>query len=133
FGGTSAAAPHVAGALALLKEAFPDADSNRLASLLQTRAIGVTEIGDGSGARRVDMGSLFGLGPLLPEGAESAVLLGNVPQSGIALVEYAGPEGYPARFVHLLVDYREVRTIFSFDPQEERWTAFSSSAPAWVN
>lgn len=133
FGGTSAAAPHVAGAVALLQEAFPDADSERLASLLQTRAVGVTSTPEASGARRLDMGSLFGVGPLIPPGGEDAGLVGNIPESGIALVEYRGPDGYPSRFTHLLVDFRAVRTVFAFDEDEERWRAYSTGVPAWVN
>ncbi len=131
FGGTSAAAPHVAGALALLKEAFPSADADRLASLLQTRAVGVTATADSSGARRLDMGSLFGVGPLRPAGSEDARVIGNVPEAGIALVEYDGPDGYPARFVHMLVDFRAIRTIFAYDG--ERWRAYSTMVPSWVN
>jgi len=133
FGGTSAAAPHVAGAVALLQEAFPDADSNRLASLLQTRAAGVTPTPEGSGARRLDMGSLFGVGPLVPPGGENATLQGSVPESGVALVEYNGPDGYPARFTHLLVDFRAIRTVFAFDEGDERWRAYSTGVPSWVN
>ena len=131
FGGTSAAAPHVAGALALLKEAFPSADSNRLASLLQTRAVGVTATADSSGARRLDMGSLFGVGPLIPDG--DARLIGDVPESGIAFVEYAGPDGFPSRFTHTLVDFRAIRSVFSVDPDTDLWTAYSPGRPSWVN
>lgn len=131
FGGTSAAAPHVAGALALLKEAFPASDSSRLESLLQTRAVGVSSTADGSGARRLDMGSLFGVGPLIPEG--EARLIGAIPESGIAFVEYDGPDGFPSRFTHTLVDFRAIRTIFSVDPDTARWTAFSPGRPSWVN
>ena len=131
FGGTSAAAPHVAGALALLKEAFPSADSSRLASLLQTRAVGVTATPDASGARRLDMGSLFGVGPLIPEG--DARLVGDIPESGIAFVDYAGPDGFPSRFTHTLVDFRAIRTVFSIDPDTGRWTAYSPGRPSWVN
>src|SRR5690606_33792348 len=80
-----------------------------------------------------DLGSLFGLGPLLPAGAEDASLVGAVPDAGIVLAEYEGPEGYPVRFVHLLVDYREVRTVFSFDGEDGVWRAFSAGAPSWVN
>lgn len=131
FGGTSAAAPHVAGALALMLEAFPGSDSARLASLLQTRAVGVTQTGDSSGAPRVDMGSLFGVGPLIPEG--DASLVGDVPEQGIAQVQYSGPDGYPARFTHLLVDFRAIRTVWAFSAAEETWGAFSPGRPAWVN
>src|SRR3546814_1372506 len=125
-------APLEGGARGLLKEACADADSGRRASLLQTRAAGVTATVDGSGARRLDMGSLFGLGPLLPDGAESASLLGEVPEAGIAFVEYDGPDGFPARLTHLLLDLRPVRTHFAFDAGDDRWSAFSTSAPAWV-
>lgn len=133
FGGTSAAAPHVAGALALLQEAFPSADSTRLQSLLQTRAVGVSPAPESSGARRVDMGSLFGVGAILPAGAGDARLAGSIPESGVGFADYLGPNGYPTRFVHLLVDFRRVRTVFSFDGGEQRWRAFSSTAPEWVN
>jgi len=131
FGGTSAAAPHVAGALALLKEAFPSADADRLAALLQTRAVGVASTADSSGARRLDMGSLFGVGPTLPPGAEDARVIGTVPDAGISLVEYDGPNGYPARFIHTLVDFRAIRTIFAYDGA--RWRAYSTMVPSWVN
>jgi len=131
FGGTSAAAPHVAGALALLKEAFPSADANRLASLLQTRAVGVTSTTDSSGARRLDMGSLFGIGPLLPRGSENARLVGAIPPIGVGRVVYNGPDGYPVRFVHTLVDFRPIRAIYAFDGT--RWRAYSTTAPLWVN
>ncbi|MEX2032252.1 MAG: S8 family serine peptidase, partial [Dehalococcoidia bacterium] len=59
FGGTSASAPHVAGALALLLEANPTADTGRLMSLVQVRAVGVAAVSGASGARRLDLGSLL--------------------------------------------------------------------------
>lgn len=130
FGGTSAAAPHVAGALALLQEAFPSADADRLAALLQTRAVGVAGVSDGSGARRLDMGSLFGVGPLLPAGAEDARLLGDL-DAGVPVLEYDGPDRYPMRFAHLLVDYRPIRSIYTF--RDGVWRSYSPRVPAWVN
>ena len=99
FGGTSAAAPHVAGALALLQEAFPTADSDRLAALL-------------------------------PTGAQDARLVGDLDVV-LAVVEYDGPDRYPTRFAHLLVDYRPVRIIFAF--QDGVWRSYSPRVPAWVN
>ena len=134
FGGTSAAAPHVAAAAALLAEAFPSADAARLATLLQTRALGVVSTPGGSGARHVHLGSLFGVGPLLPAGAEDAALLGTLPSSaGVAFVVYEGPGGYPARFTHLLADLRPVRAVWRQDPGSGDWESFVPGAPTFVN
>jgi subtilisin family serine protease len=54
--GTSLAAPHVAGALALLAGAFPDSSADRQASALQRGAVDLGPIGpdDGFGAGRLD-------------------------------------------------------------------------------
>lgn len=134
FGGTSAAAPHVAAAAALLAEAFPNADPARLTTLLQTRALGVVSTPGGSGARRVHLGSLFGIGPLLPEDTEDAVLLGSLPSSaGVAFVVYEGPNGYPARFTHLLADLRPMRAVWRQDPVTGGWESFVPGAPTFVN
>lgn len=133
FGGTSAAAPHLAGVLAMLKEANPDADSARLAALVQTRAVSVPGVTGGSGARRLDLGSLSGLGPLLPQGAHEARLLGDIPEAGLALVQYDGPNGYPARFMHLLTDYQPVTAVYTLVVSEQRWRAFITGAPDFVN
>lgn len=133
FGGTSAAAPHVAGVLAMLKEAYPDADAARLAALVQTRAVGLTPVPGGSGARRVDLGSLFGLGVLLPEGAEASQLLGEIPQTGLALVQYDGPNGYPARFLHRLIGYRAVAAVYTLNASTQQWRAYVTGAPDFVN
>ena len=129
FGGTSAAAPHVAGVLALLSEAFPEADADRLRSLLQTRAMGVTATPGGSGARRVDLGSLFGVGPLIPAGGADARFVGEFPEGrGVAFVEYDGPDGYPPRFLHLLV----VIAVFRRD-ESGKWRSYRPVAPEFVN
>lgn len=134
FGGTSAAAPHVAGALALLLEANPTADNNRLMSLVQIRAVGVAQVTNSSGARRLDLGSLLGLGPLLPAGSASARFLGTIPSGpGLALVEYDGPNAYPARFAHLLLGERSLAGVYALDLAAQRWRAYLPGAPAFVN
>lgn len=134
FGGTSAAAPHVAGVLALLSEAFPGSDAGRLSTLVQTRALGVPATAEGSGARRVHLGSLFGVGPLLPPGAEDASLAGTLPSGpGVMFAAYEGPNGYPTRFIHLLADMRIIRSVWRIDPGTGEWQSFVPGAPPWVN
>lgn len=132
FAGTSAAAPHVAAVMAMLKEAFPSADRARLTALIQTRAVAVPSTGDASGARRVDLGTLVGLGPLLPEGASEASVAGDLPTGpGLALVIYRGPDAYPAKFLHLQVDGRRLSGIYRVRVPSG-FDAFIPGAPAWV-
>ncbi|RJQ13074.1 MAG: hypothetical protein C4558_00690 [Dehalococcoidia bacterium] len=134
FSGTSAAAPHVAGALVLMQQAFPRAAREALTDLLLARAQPVTVGSGDSGASRADLGSLDGLGLLLPPGAETAALLGvRPPGPGLALMVYRGPAGYPLRFTHLLLDSRPVRAIYQFDPPSQQWRVYVTGAPAFVN
>ena len=134
FSGTSAAAPHVAGALALMQEAFPRAAREALTGLLLSRVQPVAVGAGDSGAFRADLGPLEGLEPLLPAGAETAALLGvRPPGPGLALMVYRGPAGYPLRFTHLLVDGRPVRTVYQFDPPSQQWRVYVTGAPAFVN
>ena len=134
FSGTSAAAPHVAGALVLLQEAFPRAAREALTFLLESRVQPVTVVPGDSGAFRADLGTLSGLDPLLPAGAESAALIGvRPPGSGLALMLYRGPAGYPARFTHLLLDGRPVRAVYQFDSPSQQWGIYVVGAPAFVN
>jgi hypothetical protein len=124
----------VAGALALLLEANPTADTARLMSLVQVRAVGVATVSGASGARRLDLGSLLGLGPLLPAGAEDARFLGDLPSDGgFALVEYDGPNGYPLRFAHLLAEGGTIAGVYELDLAAQRWRAYLPGAPAFVN
>jgi subtilisin family serine protease len=105
FAGTSASAPHAAGAAALLHEALPSANREALARELRARAIdiGAPGLDAETGAGLLSLGSLAGLGLLRPAGAEEASLAGVLPQgAGFAVVVYRGPDGYPARFGHLL-------------------------------
>ncbi len=133
FGGTSAAAPHAAGVLAMLQEAYPSADAQRLFALVQARAVGLPPVPDGSGARRLDLGSLFGLGLLLPEGAADAQLLGEIPENGLTLVQYDGPNGYPTRFIHRLTGYQPVAAVYALNVAAQQWRVFIPGAPDFVN
>jgi subtilisin family serine protease len=58
FDGTSAATPHVAGAAALILQAFPDFTPTDLVNLLQSRAIklGQPELNNQFGAGRLNLG-----------------------------------------------------------------------------
>jgi len=105
FAGTSASAPHAAGAAALLREALPSADRAALVRELRGRAIdiGAPGLDVETGAGLLSLGSLSGLGLLRPTGADEASLAGVLPTgAGFAVVIYRGPDGYPARFAHLL-------------------------------
>ena len=142
FGGTSAAAPLVAGVAALLKEARPELTREELTTELRARARPLAEdagsVADAPEAEPaaaiVQLGSLDGLGPLLPEGGREATLNGErSPEGGLAAFTYQGPDGYPVRFLHLLLDDPLPRAIFRYDASEERWRHYIPLAPAWVN
>ena len=134
FTGTSAAAPHAAGALVLLQEAFPRAAREALTGLVVGRAVGVALVAGDSGARRIELGSVAGLEPLLPAGAEASALLGvRPPGPGLALMVYRGPSGYPLRFTHLLLDGRPISAIYQFDGPAQTWRVYVTGAPAFVN
>ena len=135
FAGTSAAAPHVAGVAALLREALPNADAAVIRAQLVERAIDLSADGGGAPLNLLaNLGSLAGLGLLLPVGAEEARLSGDLPPSeGLALLVYTGPDGYPLRFARLLLDGREPLAWFRFDVEEQRWDRYIVGAPAAVN
>jgi subtilisin family serine protease len=136
FTGTSAAAPFVAGAAALLIEALPNIDREDIVASLRSRALPLPPAG-GPGAeasRLVQLGSLAGVGPLLPSGSERAVLFGSPPPSeGLALFVYRGPDGYPLRFAHLLIGEPLPVAYFRFDEASGQWDRHLVGAPAFVN
>ena len=129
FSGTSAAAPHVAGMLALLGEAFADEGGTQLVSRLEARA--ATSLPGGTPT--ASLSSLTGLGELLPVGADEAQLLGLVPPlGGIAALQYRGPDGYPLRFSHLLTGLVQAEAFFRFDSANQQWDANIIGAPEFV-
>ena len=140
FAGTSAAAPHVAGVAALLREAFPRAATEEIRAQLASRALALPSEGlvdgdtRGNGGGLAYLGSLSGLGALLPVGAEEARIRGVLPPSaGLAILVYSGPDGYPLRFAHLLTEGREPLAWFRFDVAGQRWDRYIVGAPAAVN
>lgn len=129
FAGTSAAAPHVAAAAMLLREAlwYPGTDVVRGALLGRASR-------SASGLATLRLGALTGLGRLLPVGAEEARFLGTRPGGpGLAVVQYRGPDGYPARFLHLLVGGQPVIAAYSTDIFSGRWSVYLRHAPDSVN
>ncbi len=140
FLGTSGAAPVVAGAAALLIEALPQLSRDELIAELRERARAIEreDGGDERGAdplpRIVQLGALEGLGPLLPPGGHDAALSGERPPGGgFAAFVYHGPDGYPLRFLHLLIADPQPIAAFHYDGDEQRWRIHFPRAPAWVN
>ena len=136
FTGTSAAAPFVAGAAALLFEAFPAAGAADIVATLVGRAVPAPEAGSAGEdpAGLVQLGSLAGLGPLLPAGAERALLFGATPDGdGLGAFVYRGPDAYPLRFARLLVDHPSPVAYFRYDPTATRWDRYVVGAPRSVD
>ena len=136
FAGTSAATPHVAGMLALLAEAFPGASRNALLREARARALELTT--DRSAGvvppRLAQLGSLDGVGPVLPYNADVAQLAGVLPDGrGFALLRYTGPNGYPLRFAYRLLDGRTPTAFYRFSFTQARWLRFISNAVSSVN
>lgn len=131
FAGTSAAAPHVAAAMALLREAIPGISRERLFSELRARGGLLPTVQDGTlNARRLDLSSTVGIGPLLPPNAEQARLDGRIAEGAqMAAVVYHGPDGYPLRFLYRLLGERDVVGAWVFDRARNRWQGFVMGVP----
>lgn len=134
FAGTSSAAPHVAGALALLAEAFPAATREGLTNQLTARSIALPPAtGQTPDVRRAFLGTTAGLGPVLPEGADRARILGLPQEAGIAVAFYQGPDGYPLQFLHLLANGRAATSVFRVLLPERTLQRYIPGAPDFVN
>lgn len=130
FAGTSAAAPHVAAVAAVLREAFPVSTADELRAELLARGVGLGRNVPGAPEVMASLGSLQGVAPLLPEGAGQARFLGTLPRtSGLALLVYLGPNGYPTRFGHLLTPGRSPQAYFRFDEATQSFDRFILGAP----
>lgn len=135
FSGTSSAAPRVAAAIALLREALPGVDRARIIAELQARGVVVPSVPDGTeGVRRLDLASLDGIGPLLPRGAEDASLAGTIlPGVRVAEVAYHGAAGYPLRFLYRLTGGRDIAGAWMLDRSSGRWRGYVAGAPASID
>ena len=135
-GGTSDAAPLVAAVGALLIEAMPELSGEEVAAALRERARqrGATPPDLEPGPAIVQLGLLDGLGPLLPPGGREATLSGERdPEGGYTVFSYSGPNGYPLRFLHLLLVDPQPLAIWRYNAAEERWMLHIAGAPNWVN
>ena len=129
FAGTSAATPHAAGAAALLFEAFPGATATDIARELRERAAPPSLLSAVS-ARMVQLGAFDTVGPVLPPGDGLASLEGVIPDgAGIAALRYRGPDGFPARFAHLLLDRGAATVYYRLDATGRAYQAFVVGAP----
>lgn len=136
IGGTSAAAPHAAGAAALLLDALPQASSQEVASQLRARAQRLpppaTDAEVGAGV--LDLGALANIGPLLPPDAARARLTDITPPGApIAVYRYRGPSAYPARFLRLLLPGRQPVATYRLDFARGRFDTFVTRAPSVAN
>ena len=131
FAGTSAAAPHVAAAMALLREALPGIDRGQLVAELYGRGVPLPAVQDGTaGTRRLDLSSTVGIGPLLPPGAHQASLEGRIVEGARQIeVRYRGPAGYPLRFLYRLAGDRDIAGAWVFDRTNLRWQGYVMGAP----
>lgn len=136
LGGTSDAAPLVAGVSALLIEAMPELSAEEVAAALRERARPREAAPPDAepGPAIVQLGALDGLGPLLPPGGREATLSGERdPQGGYTAFSYDGPDGYPLRFLHLLLDDPQPLAIWRYNAAEGQWMLHIAGAPDWVN
>ena len=135
FAGTSAAAPHVAGALALMREAFPGDRPRSSGRRMMARSAPVPQTSDGAEPERVlELGPLAGLGPLLPVGADEAFVVGQMPANGgFALRVLPGAGRLSAALLHLLLGGRDAVAAFLFDPALQRFRVYIAGAPSFVS
>ena len=136
FGGTSAAAPHAAGAAALLLDALPQATAAELGRELRGRAqrLPASALEAEVGAGLLDLGGLANVGPLLPPDAQRARLTDITPPNApVGVFRYRGPSAYPARFLRLLMPGRAPEAVYRLDLSRGRFDTFVPRAPGVAN
>ena len=117
----------------MLLEGLPELDPEEIVASLRTRSLSLPGEAESTVAL-TQLGTLQGLGPLVPDGGEQAELSGQLPSAGgLALVVYRGPDGYPLRFIHLLTGDPTPIAFFRFLAGEQRWDRHLVGAPARIN
>jgi subtilisin family serine protease len=135
-GGTSAAAPHAAGAAALLLDALPQATAQEVAGQLRARAqrLPAPAVEAEVGAGVLDLAGLTNVGPLLPaDVARSRLTDITPPGAPIAVYRYRGPSAYPARFLRLLLPGQRPVATYRLDFARGRFDTFVTRAPSVAN
>jgi len=123
----------VAGVLALLREGLPAVSTADLPRELIARSVDLGRGTPGAPELLAGLGPLSGVGPLLPAGAAQARFVGSPPRgTGLALLVYVGPNGYPTRFAHLLTPVRSALAYFRFDEATQTFDRYIVGAPARV-
>ena len=115
---------------------MPELSAEEVAAALRERARprGAAPPDAEPGPAIVQLGALDGRGPLLPPGGREATLSGERnPEGGYTAFSYDGPDGYPLRFLHLLLDDPQPLAIWRYNAAEAQWMLHIAGAPDWVN
>jgi hypothetical protein len=150
FGGTSASAPHVAGAAALVKQANPGFSPQQMRAFLEGRAVDLGSSGKDNvyGSGRLSLGAVPGPGPSPTPGATrtptrtptrtatptpTTGLLQNCPDAGKwAMSAWDGQGGIAAEQALATCSGR-VEAAYWLNPDTQGWLRYVRGLPAMSN